>query len=171
MLKIKNLLLSVLFILLVLCSIVMITINRTASAEALEEVSGYNQDDEGVANLENEVTPYLFTTLSLSMNGGGGKVWTTVKNEFTLFPSTVIVILELYSSNTYQENYQNMTLVGTNYIADLDINKTLSVTCSTGGTQKYWQGRMRYKINSQAWKESNTGTLLYDGDGNFLGYI
>ena len=47
-------------------------------------------------------------------------MWATAKNKFTLFPSVVTVRVELYISDTYQDNYTNMTLVASNYINDLD---------------------------------------------------
>lgn len=50
------------------------------------------------------MSPYgLATSLSLSINSGNGKVWATVKNDLTVFSSTVIVIVQLYSSDSYAE--------------------------------------------------------------------
>lgn len=117
---------------------------------------------------EGEVTPRLFTSLTLSINGGDGKIWATVKNEFTLFPSTVYVIVELYSSTEYQESYSNMTLVAINSTLDLDMGDTLVAEYPTGGVQKYWQARMRYRIDNDSWKSKDTGTYLYSAEGEFL---
>ena len=45
----------------------------------------------------------ILTSLTLSTGGGNGSVWASVKNNFTLFPSVIIVYLELYSSYEYTE--------------------------------------------------------------------
>ena len=53
----------------------------------------------------------LAANLTISIDGGNGEVWAKAKNNFTLFPSTIYVYVELYSSQTYQESYANMKLV------------------------------------------------------------
>lgn len=111
------------------------------------------------------------TSLSLSINSGDGKVWATVKNDFTLLPSTVVVIVQLYSSDTYAESYTEMELVCMNSIADLDMGKTISTEAETGGVEKFWLARMRYKIDSNVWQSRQTGACKISGDGEFLGYI
>lgn len=116
----------------------------------------------------NATTRGIYTSLSISINGGNGKVWTTVKNDVTIFPSTVIVIVELYSSETYQESYQNMTLEQKVQTGDLNLGKTITAKASTGGVQKYWLGRTRYKVDNGAWKEMKTGVCIYDANGNFV---
>ncbi|MCM1009117.1 MAG: hypothetical protein NC485_14610 [Ruminococcus flavefaciens] len=119
---------------------------------------------------QEEVSPRgLFVNLSLSLNGGNGQVYATARNDFELFSSTVRVIVQLYSSDVYEENYQNMTLVSVNSIQDLDKGKTISTYASTNGQQKYWIGRMRYKIDSKNWDERIVGPLLYDANGNYIG--
>lgn len=110
----------------------------------------------------------IYTALSLSINGADGKVWATVKNDFTLFPATVIVIVELYSSDTYYESYTQMTLTSRNTIDDLNMGNTIKAEASTGGVQKYWQARMRYKIDNKAWEERVTDSLLFDANGNYI---
>ena len=110
----------------------------------------------------------LYTHLTLNINGGNGKMWATVKNDFTLFPATVKVIVELYSSDTYYESYTDMTLVATKSIDDLNIGKSISVEASTGGVQKYWQARMRYKIDNGGWKSETTGTILCNAEGGYI---
>ncbi len=168
--KIKTLTVAVLLAVFAAFSVLAITsLNaNTASAETTAETETAEQIAQ---KADSEIEPILWTSLSLAIDGGDGKVWATVKNEFTLFPSTVWVILELYSSDTYQESHLNMTLVGRESTLDLDMGHTLTITASTGGVQKYWQGRMRYKIDNDEWKEGNTGTLLYDADGNFLNIV
>ena len=105
-----------------------------------------------------------FVLIKLRENGVG----TAVKNDVTIFPSTVIVIVELYSSETYQESYQNMTLEQKVQTGDLNLGKTITAEASTGGVQKYWLGRTRYKVDNGAWKEMKTGVCIYDANGNFV---
>lgn len=113
----------------------------------------------------------LYTHLSLSINGGNGKIWATVRNDFTLFPSTVIVIVELYTSNTYHELHTDMTLVSINSIDDLNMGQSIVVEGSTGGVEKFWQARMRYKKDNGGWKTETTGTLRYSANGDYLGVL
>lgn len=61
-----------------------------------------------------------------------------------------------------------MTLTSRNTIDDLNIGNTLVAEASTGGVQKYWQARMRYKVDNRSWKEEVTDSLLIDGDGNYI---
>lgn len=137
---------------------------KKGSAEEIPEISqDVNETEEEVS------TRGIFTSLSLSIDGGDGKVWTTVKNDVTIFPSTVRVIVELYCSDDYQEKYENMTLVQRKSTEDLNIGDTITVEGVTGGKQKYWQGRARYKVDNKAWKELNTGTGLFDANGKFIG--
>ena len=119
-------------------------------------------------DIKNSDTRGLFVTLSISLSGENGQVSTIAKHDFSIFSSTVIVYLYLYCSDTYQESYTNMTLVASNYTSDLDFNETLTASYSTNNQQKYWQGRMYYKIGNQSWQNIITGTFLYDGSGNCL---
>ena len=111
----------------------------------------------------------LYTSMSLLLNGGNGKVWVTGKNDITIFPSTVMVIVELYASDIYYASYTDMQLVSRNTIADLNMGETLVAEASTGGVQKYWYGYMKYKVDDRAWEEMNTGTFIYSADGTYLG--
>ena len=135
------------------------------SYEASAEPMMIAQEDGDVS------TKGIYTALSLSINGGNGNIWATVKNDITIFPSTVWVIVELYTSDTYQESHINMELVCRNSTTDLNMGEIIRAEASTGGVQKYWQGRMRYKVDSGAWKEGTTGTLLYSADGTFLDIV
>lgn len=112
-----------------------------------------------------------YVMLSLSLDGGDGYVWATVKNELTVFPQTVVVIVELYASTNYYESYTDMEMVAYNQISDLNIGKTLTAKASTNGEQKYWHGRLRCKINSGDWGSKSTGTGLFDANGDFVSYI
>ncbi len=116
-----------------------------------------------------EDTRGIYTYLSLSINGGDGKVWATVKNDITIFPSTVYVTVELYASDVYCSSYTDMELVTVNSVNDLNIGQTVTAQAETGGKKRYWLGRMRYKVDSGAWKSGDTGIVLYDADGTYLG--
>lgn len=110
----------------------------------------------------------LFTQLSVSLNGGDGNVWATVKNDFTLFPATVTVYLELYYSLEYAESYSEMTYVGQAYLHDLDMGSALQYSASTEGQQRYWLARVRYKIDSRDWEEKTTNPVLFNAFGNHI---
>ena len=141
---------------------------KTTYKASADVVQGNTYEDGSIYLDEDIETRGLFTSLSLTINGGEGKVWTTVKNDVTLFPATVQVILELYRSDTYQEKYENMTLVERKSIKDLNMGKTLTVEGSTDGKEMYWLGRMRYKIDNKSWATRETGTMRYDSNGNFV---
>ncbi len=128
--------------------------------------NGYKKLSE---NEENEIERGLFTTLSVSLNGGNGKIWATGKNEFTLFSSTIYVVVMLYSSSVYCENFSEMILIGSNYSSDLDMGETVVTEAFINGVQKYWLGCMRYKIDNGSWAEKDTGVLLYSAQGDFIG--
>lgn len=113
----------------------------------------------------------LFTSLSLSIDGGDGKVWATVRNDITLFPSTVMVIVELYCSDVYEENHENMTIVTRVASMDLNMGETLVADGYTNGEDKYWQGRMRYKVDEKSWETKDTGTFHFDGEGELIGIL
>ncbi len=118
------------------------------------------------------MSPYgLATSLSLSINSGNGKVWATVKNDLTVFSSTVIVIVQLYSSDSYAESYTQMELVCMNSIADLNIGKTITTEAETGGVEKFWLARMRYKVDNGSWSSRQTGACRISASGEFLGFI
>lgn len=113
-----------------------------------------------------EATPYgLFTNLTLSIDGGNGQVWATAKNKFTLFSASIPVVVEIYSSDTYQESYKDMTLESRNYINNLKMGQTVTATASTNGQQKYWKGRMYFNIDNKGWEEEVTSTWLCDANG------
>lgn len=131
-----------------------------AGAEEIEEVATQTQIGE-------EISPQgIFTQLSISIDGSNGKIYATAKNEFTLFPATVQIILELYFSEDYHESYTKMTLATRGSIDDLNIGKSLVVYSPTNGEQLWWMARMRYKIDLKDWQETNTTARYFDGDGN-----
>lgn len=166
MTKLKKLSVVLLVLLCALVAIVPLATKGYAKADenyeaelAVEEVS---------ANVEPRG---LYTSLSISLNGGNGKIWATAKNEITIFPSTVYVIVQLYSSYSYCEDYREMTLVSTNTISDLDMGKTLVTEASTNGEEKFWMGRVRYRVDNGDWKDKTVGALRYSANGECLGAI
>lgn len=131
-------------------------------------VANAAQDEMSNENVEGVETRGIYTSLSLSMDGGSGRVWATAKNEVTIFPSTVRVTVELYCSDVYYASYENMTLAASNSISDLNMGESITVNCSTGGKQKYWQGRMVYKIDNKAPESKVTMAMIFDANGNFI---
>lgn len=163
--KIKSKL-SIAFATVALCAACSFTSVIYASADEKIETNANNALQEKVE--KEQIEERLFTNLTIAINGGSGEVWTTVKNTFTLFPSTVYVIVLLYRSDEYCEDYTNMTLVATNSTTDLDMGNTIEARASTEWKQSYWMGRMRYRIGGADWDERTVGGL-YSADGEFLG--
>lgn len=120
---------------------------------------------EHAADAEVEAERGIATSLTLDIGGENGQIWAKVKNQFTLFPSVIAVYVELYSSKTYQESHTAMELEGRKYIADLNMGETLELSVSTGGEQKYWMARARYKFDDRDWVEKTTDALLYSAAG------
>lgn len=115
---------------------------------------------------EEVAEPYgIFTTLSLSIDGNDGYVWATATNEITIFPSTVRVIVELYSSLTYQESYLDMEQEGRKYVHDLDMGQSVTLKVPTNGIQRYWKARMLFKVDNDDWDTRVTSTWLLDENG------
>lgn len=141
---------------------------RTQVSASADEVAG---SEEIVETAEEITTRGIYTSLSLSIEGGNGKVWATVKNDITLFPSTVMVIVELYCSDVYEENHENMKVVSRVASLDLNMGETLVAEGSTNGEEKYWQGRMRYKVDEGDWEAKDTGTYHYGPNGEFIGIL
>lgn len=137
-----------------------------------ERVSAESVSSEETTQTDEEVsTRGIFTSLSLSINGGDGKVWATVRNDITIFPSTVQVIVELYYSEEYTDNHENMIVADRQATTDLNMGKTIVAESSTNGRELYWQGRMRYKVDDGEWEVKNTGTIHCGPDGEYLGII
>lgn len=109
----------------------------------------------------------IFVTLSLSMTGDdNGHIIATVRNDFTLGYSTVIVMVELYSSYTYETDVNNMTFEARNRTEDLNIYESISIAKETGGEQKYWVAQLEYKQDSKPWKATCTAPVLFDANGS-----
>ena len=131
-------------------------------------VANAAQDEISYENVEGVETRGIYTSLSLSMGGGDGRIWATAKNDLTIFPATVKVTVELYCSDVYYASYEKMTLAASNSIDDLNMGKSITVNCATGGKQKYWQGRMVYKIDNKFPETKITQIMIFDANGNFI---
>ena len=133
----------------------------TTYAESVGSENLYTTTNEdGVAE------PYaLYVDVGLGLNGGDGEVWAIAKTKVAIFASSIQVVVELYSSDTYQDSYQNMTLVNKQFIANLKQGESIKAAAPTNGEQKYWRGRCYYKVDSAAWKYGETETLLLDANG------
>ena len=149
--------------------LVLLLVTMLGACGVAEKGTTVAEASESEVNLDS-TTRGIYTSLTISIKGENGIVRTTVKNEITIFPATVYVIVELYSSVNFTDSYQNMTLESTVQIGDLDLGKTITAEASTNGVQKYWMGRTRYKVDNGAWKEMDTGICLYDANGNFIRY-
>lgn len=125
-------------------------------------------NNNALAEQEDEETSTfgLFTNISVDISGSNGVITATAKNEFTLGYSTIPTYVRLYCSESPQQNYNNMTLKSEDYVADLDIGKTLTTTCSTQGQELYWKAVVVYKKDSSDWKTIETASILFDGNGN-----
>lgn len=131
-----------------------------------EEVVG--QEELGNSN-NNVVEPLgLVTKITLTIGADNGKVWAKAHNDFTLGLSTIPVYVELYSSETYQEDYTLMVLESRNYISDLNIFNSLETSAPINGVQRYWMARMRYRFDNNDWVIKTTQTYLFDADGYLI---
>lgn len=162
-LKITIVVLSLVAFVFMLLSIFSINEIYKAYAETENEVMLEEEQED-----EYKISPLALTaSLSLSINCGDGKVWATVKNDYTIFPGTVIVIVQLYYSDYYAESYKDMILASVNTIADLNMGSTISTEASTDGVEKFWLARMRYKIDSNSWSSRQTGAIRVSAEGEF----
>lgn len=125
-------------------------------------------ETESDTDSQNIQTRGLAVSISLSIDGGNGEVRAKAKNDFTLFPATVEVVLYLYSSKTHQPSYGDMTLVSTTSIADLDMGKSIETSAPTNGESLYWMARVRYKMDNKQWKSKSTSCILCDAQGDML---
>ena len=157
--KVKKLFISVL-------SVLLIGAQSVAFASCGNKTADSGSEKKTSVMEENGAPLGIYTDLQFALNGENGTVTASVKNKFTLFPSTVTVNLELYRSYDLQDSVSSMTLITSNNIYDLDQGETLSVTASTEGRQSFWKARARYKIDNKPWQERLSETVLFDKDGN-----
>ena len=126
--------------------------------------------DGSVSVQEESASPRIFAHLTLSISGGDGRgnIYATVKNEFTLFPSTVNVVVSLYSSPIASTDYENMQLQATANSNDLNMGTTLTAIANNGGRQLYWYAVAEYQEGGGAWKTIEAGPALYDARGYYI---
>ena len=145
---------------LMLCILAFCTCGGAVLAEESE------QPAEPYKNNESEdVEPTAFTSLSITLGTRDGYVVAIAKNDFTLFSSTVKVYVQLYSSTTYQQTYNTMTLEAQYYTDDLDMGHSITIQTAINGVPRYWQARIYYKVNTNGWKEKVTNIYFIDIDG------
>lgn len=164
MIKTKRIrLVLVMFVLLTAVALNLFYVNNIAEAADIDtaEAQYVNQDD----IQPDDIQPRLFTKLDLNISTGNGIVNGIVKNSFTLGFATVQVYVYLYSSVSYFDSIDNMTLESSNYISDLDIYQTISASGAINGVGRYWKAKSRYRIDSSSWAEMATLTFYIDKDG------
>lgn len=111
----------------------------------------------------------LLVAVSIELKGNGdGTVSAIAENRFTLGNTVLMVIVELYASDTMPMYYTDMELVASNSIGDLNIFNSISTTASTEGRAKYWCARVQYKKDSDAWTSKETNILYYDANGTVI---
>lgn len=116
-----------------------------------------------------EVEPTgLITKISIALRSENGNIIAVAKNEFTLFPATISLHVFLYTSTELEENYKNMTEVAHNYIYDLDQFHSLEAGYPINGEQRFWRGRVHFKMDDSDWQELLSDIVLYDANGNFI---
>ncbi len=147
-------------------AVMLTAVQSVAFASCGNETADSGSEKKTSVTEENGAPLGIYTDLQFALNGENGTVTASVKNKFTLFPSTVTVNLELYRSYDLQDSVSSMTLIASNNIYDLDQGETLSVTASTEGRQSFWKARARYKIDNKPWQERLSETVLFDKDGN-----
>ena len=74
----------------------------------------------------------------------------------------------LFTSSTYADSCSLMKFECSNYIADLNINKTIQTSAPINGEQKYWRAKMMYKMDNKDWVIKESITYLVDANGNVI---
>lgn len=152
------------FVLTVLLTVAVLILSLTCCFVNSNSANAAVKDDSS-----NEAQPLgLMTNISLSLGANSEKVWARAHNDFTLGISTVQVFVYLYSSLEYQDDYKQMTLEASDYIKDLNINKSLEVSSPINGVQKYWKARVEFKLDNKDWNNKETKTYQIDINGNVV---
>ncbi len=150
-----------------LCAVVFSGILLCQQNSVLANAEEYDEVTMKTIQTDGECDPLgIYTSLTVSLDHGKGQVWATAQNAFTLFPATVRVYVQLYSSDCYRESYTEMTLVSQEYTGDLNMGDSISAYASTNGVQKYWLARIYYKVDNKNWSSQTTEIELVDGNGN-----
>lgn len=136
----------------------------TVRASADEEICPPVTTD-NVSNNE-EITPYALTQIKAGTRADSEYVYAYALNSFTLFSSNVPVYLYLYASTYATPNIEEMTLMASNYITDLDMNK--EITCSAKHTEQlYWCAHAVFTASGKT-KTVTSNPVLYGVDGTKL---
>lgn len=107
----------------------------------------------------------IYANLTSNLYYQNGKVIGETKNNFTLFPSEIEVRLTLYMSYQYEADFSNMTYITSNYIEDLNMGNTISVSAN-GIYDTYWYFDVYFVIDGS--KVNNNFYRAYiDQYGNF----
>lgn len=155
-----------LFLMLCVALVAALFVAVFASAANATTAEAQSTDDKYELQAQTEAQERgLFTNISIGVSGSLSHITATAKNEFTLGPSTIKVIVKLYSSNEFQNSADAMTLVSSDSTPDLNIFEQIQTSAPTGGVQKYWRGRVEYKFDTAAWKIAESDTFLFHADG------
>lgn len=152
-------------------SVVLIAIFMCAALVGVAPTMAFAMDDRSAENIDDIVDyenaePYaLYVSVVVSIDGANGEVWSIAQTRVAIFASSINVVLELYSSDTYQDSYTNMTLEKRVSSSNLKKGETIKAVMPTNGVQKYWRSRMYYKADSGEWKYGETNTWLFDPNG------
>lgn len=92
-----------------------------------------------------------------------GNVTAQATNNFTFGFDVVPVRIDLYFSESYTENTEEMALVQTLSADNLPIFERIRV--SAAGQDGYWRAQAVYKTNGSGWQELQTDTLHFDARG------
>ncbi len=156
----KEKIVNVFMVLLLLCVIVISSVFGTTMAYAQSTAESDTNAGGDVAQPR-----ALLVDVVLGLNGGNGEVWSIAQVRTAILTSTIQVVLELYSSDTYQDSYTKMTLEKRVNTSNLKKGESIKAVVSTNGVQKYWRGRMYYKADGGKWNFNETQTLLLDENG------
>ncbi len=146
------------FIVAIVC---LVNVNQSSNTEVGKKVfaNGMTQYETSEPNTERALT-----SIKLTVTCKDGIVTAIAENTFTLFPSTVVVRVYLYSSMTKQSSYDGMTLQSSNYTDDLDMGDSISTSAGINGYARYWQARVYYHAGS-GWKEQTSLVYYIEADG------
>lgn len=129
-----------------------ISISICLSAYANENLS---------SDLDNRtITKGVGTIVSINIYEKNGVIYGEEKNSFTLGFTTVTARLYLYSSSDPDVDPSTSKLEDTNYIYDLNIGKSIFVSCKAE-KGKYYRCYTSYKIDNGATIERKTNVLAY----------
>ena len=116
-----------------------------------------------------DIEPYgIMARLSIQLGSEDGSVWAMARNDFTLGNSIIEVYVELYSSSTYKNSYRDMVFESSEHIDDLNIYKTITTTAPINGEERYWRGRLHYRMDNKDWISKETATYFIDANGQIL---